>query len=256
MIHHYRLVIQYKGTKYFGWQIQPSQTGETIQGTLNKALAVVAKSEQVRSLGSGRTDAGVHALGQVVKVSVPLKINPENLVPALNVNLPDDIRVISAELSDEGFMPTVHAKSKEYQYRFTFMRGFTAFQNDLIVNHPFSLDVPRMREACKVLIGMHDFCNFYTEGTEVSSSVREILECEILKVEQGDWTMLPEHYVFRIVGTGFLKQMVRLLMGAVWNVGRGKISPQDLKDALGPHKVQRLGPVAPSQGLYMVRVNY
>lgn len=256
MIHYYRLIIQYKGTKYWGWQIQPSQKGETIQGSLNKALAIVAKSEEVRSLGAGRTDAGVHALGQVARVVIPLEINPENLVRALNVNLPDDIRVIAAEISDESFMPTVHAKSKEYQYRFTFERGFTAFQNDLIVNHPFVLDLEKMREACKVLIGKHDFCNFYTEGTEVSSTVREILECEILEVEQEGWGMLPKHYVFRVVGTGFLKQMVRLLIGAVWNVGRGKITISDLDKALGPHKTQRLGPVAPPHGLYMVRVNY
>src|SRR5687768_196598 len=106
--------------------------GLTVQGELNRALSVVAKSNEVKSLGAGRTDAGVHALGQVAKVSIPLEIEPQNLVKALNVNLPDDIRIIQAAKSDEAFFPTVHAKSKEYHYRFTCQRMFTAFQNDLI----------------------------------------------------------------------------------------------------------------------------
>lgn len=256
MAQYYRLTIQYKGTRYCGWQVQPTQAGATVQGSLNHALAVVAKSREVRSLGAGRTDAGVHALGQVAKVSIPLEINPLNLIRALNVNLPDDIRVVAAETSDEAFMPTVHAKSKEYQYRFTCERGFTAFQNDFIVNHPFELDLELMRKGCNVLVGEHDFCNFYTEGTEVSSTVREILECEIYEVLQGEWSMLPRHYVFRVVGTGFLKQMVRLLMGAIWNLGRNKITLLDLEKALLPYKSPRLGPVAPPHGLYMIRVNY
>lgn len=255
MIHHYKLILQYKGTRYLGWQVQPESAGLTVQGELNRALEVISKSPNVKSLGAGRTDAGVHALGQVAKVGMELEIPPMNLVKALNVNLPDDIRVLSAEVSDEEFFPTVHAKSKEYHYRFTCKRTFTAFQNDLIQNHPFELNIEKMREACKVLIGVHDFTNFYCEGTAVASNVREIYECEILEIPQGDW-MLPSHYVFRIVGNGFLKQMVRLLMGALWNVGRGKITVEDLQAALGPKRVQRLGPVAPPNGLYMVRVNY
>jgi tRNA pseudouridine38-40 synthase len=254
--YHYRLTIQYKGTQYLGWQIQPQQAGKTVQGCLNLALTTLSKSENIRTLGAGRTDAGVHALGQIAKVSVPLNIPPENLVRALNANLPDDIRVIAAEVCDENFMPTVHAISKEYHYRFTFNRMYTAFQNDFIANHPFDLDVAKMNEACKILIGEHDFTNFFTEGTAVNSTIRTILDCHISRVPQGECSFMPEHYVFKIVGTGFLKQMVRLLVGAVWNVGRGKIELHDLKAALGPVKTQRLGVVAPPEGLYMVRVNY
>jgi tRNA pseudouridine38-40 synthase len=256
VIHHYRLTIQYKGTQYLGWQVQPEGAGKTVQGELNRALAEVSKSPKVQTMGSGRTDAGVHALGQVVKASIELAIDPLKLIPALNVKLPDDIRVVEASVSAPDFMPTVHAKSKEYQYRFTCQRMFTAFQNELIVNYPFELDLEKMREACQLLIGEHDFTNFYCEGTEVSSNIRTIFACEILRIEQAGWGMLPEHFVFRIVGNGFLKQMVRLLMGAIWNVGRGKISLQDLQAALSAHKYPRLGPVAPPQGLYMVRVNY
>lgn len=255
MIHYYRLIVQYKGTRYLGWQIQPESAGLTVQGELNKALEIVSKSK-AQTLGAGRTDAGVHALGQVVKAGIELEIAPENLIKALNVNLPDDIRVVAAEKSDYEFFPTVHATSKEYHYRFTCTRTFTAFQNDLITNFPFELDLEKMRQACRYLVGEHDFTNYFCEGTEVSSNVRTIFEAEIIKVEQGDWGMLPPHYVFRVVGNGFLKQMVRLLMGALWNVGRGKISPEEFKNSLTSTKTHRLGPVAPPNGLYMVRVNY
>lgn len=255
MISYYRLLLQYKGTHYLGWQVQPESAGKTVQGELNKALEIVSKAK-AQSMGAGRTDAGVHALGQVAKVGIELEILPENLVKALNVNLPDDIRIIHAEKSDHEFFPTVHATSKEYQYRFTCSRSFTAFQNDLIVNYPFELDIGKMQEACKVLVGEHDFINYFCEGTEVSSTVRIIFECEIQKIEQGDWGMLPSHYALRIVGNGFLKQMVRLIMGALWNVGRGKISVEEFALSLGSRKTQRMGAVAPPQGLYMVRVIY
>lgn len=256
MISHYKLTLQYKGSKYSGWQVQSGTFEITVQGELNRALAVVSKSDEVKSMGAGRTDAGVHALGQVAKVSISLSIPPENLVKALNVNLPDDIRILSAEISDEAFFPTVSAKSKEYHYRFTSQRIFTAFQNDLIANYPFELDIEKMRAACKVLVGEHDFTNFYCEGTDVSSHVRTVFACDIAEIKQGDWQMLPSHYTFRIEGNGFLKQMVRLLMGALWNLGRGKISLEEFRSALSATKVQRLGPVAPPNGLYMVRVNY
>ena len=255
VIHYYRLVIQYKGTRYLGWQIQPERSGFTVQGELNKALAAVSKAT-VHTIGSGRTDSGVHALGQVVKAAIELEIAPEKLLRALNSHLPDDIRVIQAESSDHEFMPTVHAVSKEYHYRFTLGRYPSALQNELIANHSFELDLDLMKEACKLLIGEHDFMNYFCEGTEVSSTVRTIYECEIREVPQGPWEMLPAHYVFKVVGNGFLKQMVRLLMGAVWNVGRGKISLTDFKTSLSEKAHHRLGMVAPAEGLYMVCVNY
>lgn len=256
MIHHYKLILQYKGTQYLGWQVQPESAGKTVQGELNKALIIVSKSNNVKSLGAGRTDAGVHALGQVAKVSIELEINPEHLVKAINGNLPEDIRVLSGEVSDEEFFPTVHATSKEYHYRFTTQRHPTALQNDFIANSGFELDLQKMREACEILKGKHDFTNFFCEGTDISSTIREIFDAEILEVPQAGFGMLPSHYVFRVVGSGFLKQMVRLLMGALWNIGRGKITLEEFRASLTSQKVKRLGPVAPPEGLYMVRVNY
>ncbi len=255
MIHHYRLTIQYKGTNYIGWQIQAESVGKTIQGELNKALTNISKAK-AQSMGSGRTDSGVHALGQVVKVGIELEIPPEKLLKALNAHLPDDIRVIQADHSTHEFHPTVDAVSKEYHYRFTSNPYASAIHSDLITNISFELDLEKMREACRILIGEHDFTNFFCEGTEVTSTVRTIFECEMLAVSLGSLQLLPDHYVFRIVGSGFLKQMVRLLMGAIWNVGRGKISLEEFRASLTSKPTERMGITAPPQGLYMFRVNY
>ena len=254
---YYRLTLEYNGTHYLGWQVQAEGAGKTVQGELNKVLAILSKSTDVRSMGSGRTDAGVHALGQVVKIEMPLVIPCENLVKALNANLPENIRVLNAVESDHEFLPTNHAISKEYHYRFSLNNTANAFQLDFIQNTNFEIDLELMQKACKILIGKHDFCNFFCEGTEVNSTVREIFECEILTIKgEGQWAFMPDHYVFRIVGNGFLKQMVRLLMGTLWNIGRGKVSLQDFEAALSSTPSKRLGPVAPPHGLYLVKVTY
>lgn len=251
---YYRLTISYVGTRYLGWQIQPESYGKTVQGEIHSALRKISKSEDVKSLGSGRTDAGVHAMGQVVKVSIHLEINPKNLLKALNSHLPEDIRVLEASTSSEEFIPTVHAKSKEYHYRFSTAEIHTPFVQHLITHCPHSLDVQLMRQACQTFIGRHDFTNFFVEGTPVSSFVREIYECEILEIAASE--LFPSYYVFRVVGNGFLKQMVRLMVGAVWRVGRGKITVRDLENSLSPMKQEKLAAVAPGHGLYLMRVNY
>jgi tRNA pseudouridine38-40 synthase len=253
---YYKLTLQYKGTDYLGWQIQPEHYGRTIQGELERATRVVAKTENIKTLGSGRTDAGVHAIGQVVKLTMPLQIDPQNLIPALNVNLPDDIRVVSSELTTENFHPTFQAISKEYHYCFTAEKFHSALGKEFVANYPYQLNMNLMQEACKELLGTHDFVNFFTEGTDVSSTIREIYNCEIEFVEAGPMSILPGHFKFKIVGNGFLKQMVRLLVGAIWNIGRGKVLLEDFKKALEVPKTHRLGPVAPPEGLYLARVNY
>lgn len=254
MIHYYRLLLEYKGSQYLGWQIQPE--GKTVQGELNRALKNISKSENVRTLGSGRTDSGVHALGQVVKAAIELEINPINLMRALNSHLPADIRVKEATLSNEEFMPTVDAKSKEYHYRFITGRNPNAFQGEFIASCPHEIDPDLVRKACEMLVGEHDFINYFCEGTEVNSTVRTIFRCGLLESQKMDGALFPEHFVFYIEGSGFLKQMVRLLVGALWNVGRGKISLEEFQSSLKSPRRERLGVTAPPEGLYLVRVNY
>lgn len=251
---HYRLTVSYVGTRYLGWQIQPESYGKTIQGEINLALQKISKSTDVKTLGSGRTDTGVHAMGQVVKATIPLEINPRNLLKAMNSHLPEDIRVFEASLSTEEFIPTVHAKSKEYHYRFSTNEIHPPFAEHLITHYPYEIDLEAMKKACQIFIGEHDFTNFFVEGTPVSSFVRQIYECEIIEVPANE--LFPSYYVFRVVGSGFLKQMVRLMVGAIWRVGRGRVTLEELQNSLSPMKQEKLGAVAPGHGLYLMRVNY
>lgn len=255
-MYYYKITLQYNGTNYFGWQVQPDQL--TVQGVLNSSLTKVCKSSNIKTLGSGRTDAGVHALEQIVKVDIPIDIEPESLIRAINSNLPRDVRCIAAQRCDEKFMPTVDALWKEYTYLFTNNRFANSFQESFIANYPYELDFEKMDKGCRLLIGKHDFCNFFCTGTDVNSTVREIYLASIQSVDVNGFigSVFPNHYSFTIRGSGFLKQMVRLIIGSLWNVGRGKITLEQLSDALERPQKNKLGIVAPASGLYLARVKY
>lgn len=252
----YKLILQYKGTAYSGFQIQ-SHGEKTIQGEINRALEIITKSAEIKSIGSGRTDAGVHALGQVIRIAIPLVINPDNLTKAMNSHLPIDIRIINTETCDENFHPIFSAQLKEYNYVFS-CEEISPFVSDVITYYPQELDINKMQEACKMFIGEYDFINFQCQGTEVATTVRKITECEILTFDStGHWSYLtPKYFVIRVVGNGFLKQMVRLMVGALWNIGREKIELSDLHRALHAPISNRLGATAPPQGLYLKVVHY
>lgn len=252
----YKLVLQYKGTHYFGFQVQP--IGLTIQGELNKALAILSKSDAIKSIGSGRTDSGVHAFGQVVKIEIPVDIPEENLLRAINSHLPADIRVLNVERCGPDFHPIFSAHSKEYNYVFSNEQSISPFASELVTHFPFELDLELMREGCKIFCGEHDFINFQCTGTDVESTVRKIFSCEIVEYRStGHWAnVIDKYYVLHVVGNGFLKQMVRLIMGALWSLGRGKITLDDLKESLKRHHPKRLGATAPPQGLYLKEVHY
>lgn len=254
----YKLVVQYKGTAYSGFQIQA--TDKTIQGELNRSLAILAKTTEVKSIGSGRTDAGVHALGQIVRVEIPVSIPAASLHLAMNSHLPDDIRVLSAESCTSDFHPIYSAKSKEYNYVFSNDLSVSPLVSDLLTHFPQPLNVDAMRAGCKVFCGEHDFLNYQCTGTEIESTVRKIISCDVVRYQaSGHWGhLIPQYYVLEVVGNGFLKQMVRLMMGALWNLGLGKISLQDLENSLKENNplLRRLGPTAPPQGLYLKEVHY
>jgi tRNA pseudouridine38-40 synthase len=255
-VFHHRAVITYRGTHYQGWQVQPS--GKTIQGEINRALATISKSEEVRSIGSGRTDAGVHALGQVARLDLPLDIPSESLRKALNSHLPPDIRVLTCEPSHADFHPTYQAESKWYSYFFTLDSHPDPLVGELIAHNSFEFEEARARQACAAFEGTHDFTNFYTEGTEVASNVRTIFACQLLRHEPGQGPLLQRKplYELQFHGNGFLKQMVRMMVGAIWNCSRGKIDADDIRAALSPQRVARLAAVAPPGGLYLMRVIY
>lgn len=252
----YRITVQYKGTQYSGFQVQLSD--KTIQGEINSVLKVLSKSEDIKSVGSGRTDAGVHALAQVMRIEIPVDIPVAGLVRGMNSLLPEDIRVIDASVVNDKFHPIYSAKSKEYNYVFTTDEVISPFARELMTHFPFELDIELMKKGCQIFCGEHDFINYQCVGTDIESTVRKVMSCELVRFESsGHWGNLAgEYYVFKVVGNGFLKQMVRLLMGALISLGKGKITLEDLEKSLKTPLKNRLGPTAPPQGLYLKEVHY
>ena len=256
----YCLTLQYEGTHFSGWQIQPNQ--RTIQGELNCALKKITQSEDIYSLGASRTDAGVHALGQVARVDLPFKIECRGLLGGLNSYLPKDIKISCILPCSPNFEPIFHAKKKIYQYKFAFRWPLPPHLNNFIAWNKYNLDLGLIQKGCEVFVGEHDFRNFFTTGTPVNSTVRRIYSCqmEFIAVDNFWKDYLEGYYLLHFEGSGFLKQMVRLMVGALWNLGQGKISIKDLREYLGEaHKMadgKRAGVVAPACGLYLTKVIY
>jgi len=255
---YYKLSLNYHGQNYFGWQVQAGKS-KTIQGELNKVLYRICKSKKgVKTVGSGRTDAGVHAISQVVKIEIPLFISTCNLQNALNSLLPKDISVSNAEISHSDFHPTIQAEWKEYCYLFCLDKRKGPFADKYMTYVKYDLDENLMKKACEIFVGEYDFVNFFCKGTEVRSTKRTIFECSLTKERPSGFfaELLPEYYIFKVRGNGFLKQMVRLMVGTLWEIGRKKVSLEELKEALKHKKSRKLAAVAPPQGLYLYRVHY
>lgn len=252
----YKLWCSYRGTNYFGWQIQSGE--KTIQGEINRSLAKICKSDNIRSIGASRTDAGVHAFEQIIRIDIPLAIDGHSLLKALNSLLPGNIRILNVENCQEDFHPIFDCSSKEYLYFFCLNRFSSPFINDLITYCPFQLDFELMKKGAEIFVGEHDFINYYCTGSEVKSTIRAIFEFEIDRIfSDGIWSDLcSEYYVCRIRGNGFLKQMVRLIVGSLFNLGRKKVGLLELEESLRVRLDQKLGAVAPPQGLYLNKIFY
>lgn len=251
---HAKLIIQYDGTEYLGWQIQPNRD-KTIQGQIHIALEKILKTTEFKTIGAGRTDTGVHAIGQVAKVSYNGDMNAKNIQDALNGNLPEDIRVIDSSNSTFEFRPTNDAKSKEYHYYFSNDKIQNPLTNKYCSNITNELDFDLMQLACKCFKGEHSFDNYFCEGSNINSTTRTIYKCfiEDLGIETATNT---QKYRLVISGNGFLKQMVRLVIGTIWQVGKGKASIDDVKESLNNPEYGKLAAVAPPNGLYKVKVEY
>jgi tRNA pseudouridine38-40 synthase len=253
----YKLTLRYNGFGFQGWQKQ-SHTDQTIQGHLNKALEKISKSSEIHTIGSGRTDSGVHALAQIVRAEIPLEIDPIGLLKALNSHLPESIECIQCEKSSNEFNPVFDAKEKTYRYIFSLEGRRNPHFSNIVTFLDRDLDIEKMKLACKSYIGEHDFADFFTTGTEVKSTVRKIYSCELKKIENQNFfgDISKEYFQFEVVGSGFLKQMVRLMVGTLWNIGQGKVSIEELGDKLAKPNGEKLAPVAPPQGLYLHSVKY
>lgn len=240
-----RLIVAYDGTNYHGWQIQ--NNGVTIESELNKALTALLK-EEIQVIGASRTDSGVHALGNVAVFDTISRMPAEKISYALNQRLPEDIRVQRSEEVSADWHPRHCESRKTYEYRI--YRGQfpmpTKRLYSLFSYH--SLDVEKMRQAAKYLVGEHDFKSFCQTGAQVQSTVRTLYQVEI--EEQGD------DLIIRVCGNGFLYNMVRIIAGTLMEIGQGKREPEEMLSILEAKNRGSAGPTAPAHALTLIRYDF
>lgn len=240
-----KLTIEYDGKCYNGWQKQPNKLN--IQGEIERAIYNITK-EEVDLIGSGRTDAGVHALGQVANFKTNSQISIEKLLLAINSQLKNSIVIKEAEEVNERFHSRYNAKRKTYRYIINNSKCGTAIYRNLEYSYPFKLDAEKMKQASKYFEGEHDFKAFKSSGTSSKNSVRTIYKA-IVKQE-------GEKIIIELTGNGFLYNMVRIISGTLLDVGLGKIQPEEIPEMIESKDRQRAGKTLPAHGLYLVEVKY
>ena len=242
-----RLTVEYEGTRYVGWQLQPG--GPTVQGVLERALATVLR-EPVRVRGAGRTDAGVHAAGQVATAPLSHTVDPGRVRRSLNALLPDDVAVRDVALVDDSFDPRLHARSRVYEYRILNAPAPSPFWRRWAWHVVMPLDAAAMDEAAQLLEGEHDFATFRGADAKETprTTVRRVLESRIRHQ--------PPLLVYRIEATAFLKHMVRNVVGTLVEVGLGDRAPGCMAELLAGRDRTRAGATAPARGLTLVEVRY
>ncbi len=240
-----KITIQYDGTNYHGWQIQAN--GITVQGALTRVLTLLDHAP-VTVHGAGRTDAGVHAEGQVASFYMERRFRETELRDAINGNLERDIRVTQVEFVDDDFNARFSAKRKAYRYRIWTADVVSPFVRHFVHHHRGKLDVEAMQRAATRLLGTHDFSAFTVAQSERENHTRT-LESLTVKAE-------PQSLSIVAVADGFLRYMVRTLVGTLVDVGRGLRTPDDMADILASRERIRAGASAPASGLTLMRVDY
>jgi tRNA pseudouridine38-40 synthase len=246
MMRNIKLLIEYDGTNYLGWQVQPN--GPTIQGILEEKLGLLT-GKPIQLFGSGRTDSGVHALGQVAHFKTESQMDIRSMQRALNSLLPHDIVIRNIEEVDECFHARKHSKSKIYEYRILNRNIRSAFHRGYVWHIPQKLNLTEMKKATKILIGEHDFSAFRTVGSSTRTTVRRVIRAE--------WKRGREGFIrFEIEANGFLKQMVRSIIGTLVEVGKGRTNAVEFQRILESKDRRKAGPTAPAQGLFLKEVKY
>lgn len=243
----FRLLLEYDGSPFVGWQIQAGDA-PTIQGALKAALERIS-GEPVQVAGSGRTDSGVHAEGQVANITVRTKLDSDVLLRALNGNLPPEIAVLELTPCGPGFDARRDAISKRYRYQIWNGRLRSPLRAGRYAHVAVPLDVGAMRQAADQLVGEHDFACFQAAGTDIVNTVRTILALEITGATGSE-------IVLEVDGTGFLRHMVRNIAGTLIEVGRGRRPADSMLELMATCDRREAGPTAPAQGLTLVEVRY
>jgi len=246
-----KIVLAYDGSEFSGWQVQPDAA--TIQGTLASAIGRIT-GEKVLPQGSGRTDAGVHALAQVATFATASPMPAENMVKALNDALPSSIRVLQASEAPSEFHARKSARAKTYRYRMYRETICPPFLARYVWHYPYPLDEDAMREAAALVVGEHDFTSFAAVDPErgredgPASNVRQIF--------LAGWEREGLEFVYTVRGSGFLHHMVRNLVGTFVLVGKGTLNPEDITRILAARNRSAAGATAPASGLYLGSVEY
>ena len=240
-----KLTIEYDGKDFNGWQKQPNRLN--IQGTIEKAIESIVGHE-VNLTASGRTDAGVHSLGQVANFKTTSNIPIEKFAIAINSRLKKSIVIKTAEEVDERFHSRLNCRQKTYRYIINNSKQGTAIYRNLEYHISNELDVDKMQQAANYFEGEHDFKAFRASGTSSKNSVRTIYKAEVKKID--------DRIYIELTGSGFLYNMVRIISGTLVDVGMGKIQPEDIEIIIESQKRENAGKTLPAHGLYLVKVEY
>jgi tRNA pseudouridine38-40 synthase len=242
------LTLAYEGTAFAGWQRQPER--RTVQAVVEDVLAAIDE-RPVTAVAAGRTDAGVHALGQVVSAHLHNRLSPDVLARAINVRLPEDVRVVSIADAAPGFDARRDARAKVYRYTIALGGDPGPFVRRVVWHIPQRLNVAAMQRAAAMLVGQHDFAAFQAAGGDVRTSVRALSESALV-----DDAGAPRYLRYQVTGTGFLRHMVRNIVGTLVDIGKHRWPPEAMADILASRSRRRAGVTAPAQGLVLVRVVY
>ena len=239
------LVVAYDGTNYCGWQTQPN--GITVQGVLNDTLSNLL-GEKIETIGASRTDAGVHALGNVAVFDTNTRIPGDKISYALNQRLPEDIRIQMSEEVEPDFPPRYCDSEKTYEYRILNRKFPVPTERLYSYFYHYKLDVDKMREATSYLIGRHDFASFCGSGAQVKTTIRTVTGIEVFR--DGDIVTI------RVSGTGFLYNMVRIISGTLIEIGNGQYPPERMQKILDAKDRSAAGSTAPAQGLTLMGIQF
>jgi len=263
-MYYYKTTIQYEGTNYAGFQWQNGTN--TVQSEFNSAVSKLIDGK-FTTMASSRTDTGVHAMEQIVKISSTNPIDISSFLESFNKVLPSQIKCTIIESCEGLFRPSAEATSKEYRYFFTNKTQVSKEETQFIANISNKLDLDAIHFCVRALIGKHDFCNFYSSGSNVKSTIRDIFSCELSLINPHDIFSelelfnIPKNisscYELKIEANGFLKQMIRHIVSALWMVGSGKLSTDDFINILnGPKNTKQLWKVASPNGLFLYQIKY
>jgi len=242
-----KLTIEYDGTNYCGWQIQPA--GKSVQGSLLKAVRKMT-GEENHLIGASRTDSGVHATGQVAHFRTSTMIPPVGFMRGINSSIEKDISVIAAEEADPDFHAQKDAKSKLYRYLILSSEAPSALRANRCWHMREKLDVESIRKASKCLIGKHDFKSFQAAGSSARDAVRIIDDIAVSAIDKDNIIAIE------IEGSGFVYHMVRNIVGTLVLIGKGRLKSDEMQKILTARERKRAGATAPARGLYLVSVSY